>query len=429
MSHRFPDRPFAGEAGREEWAAALRAALLDPEAPHGAPLPSLDELAPQPPADAYADALEGALAAATAVAETADAEERRAAADHERIAALPPAERLAAVESDPRYHTWAFVEKLCEASFSAGFDQPQRGVELAELAVAASEATRRGAVRDDPALDADLAALAWAQLANAQRVASDLHAAGRALATARLRLAAGTGDPLPRARLLSFEASLAAAHSRHDESILLAERAARLYRRLGDAHGYGRTRLKQATFHAYVDDLETACDLLADALLHVDPESEPRVAFAAHVNRASYLDQLGRHDEVSEELAAAEQLATAPLDRVRWEWLAGRLAGHRGESKRAEEMLLAARDAFLERGVAYEFALVSLDLAMLFAEQGRAADMKRLAEEMLPIFTSREVAPAAQAALKVYYDAALAETAGQGLVREVTARVRRSRQG
>ena len=47
------------------------------------------------------------------------------------------------------------------------------------------------------------------------------------------------------------------------------------------------------------------------------------------------------------------------------------------------------------RVVGYVFALVSLDLAAVYAEQGRSADMKRLAEEMLPIFSSRDVAPAA----------------------------------
>lgn len=426
MTQRDPlDRWLDGEATREETTAAVRAVLLDPEADHDAPLPSLDELAPRLSADAYAGPLESALAGAEAFAREADAEERRVATDRERILALPQTERLSAVESDPRCHNWAFVESLCEESLAACFDEPQRGTELAELAVAAAEAMRRDPENDSPRLTADLAALAWAQLANARRVTSDLHAAGHAFATASQRLDAGTGDALPRARLLSFKASLAADRQQYSEAIALAERAAHLYRRLGDSHAYGRTRIKQATFQAYADELESACDLLAGALLDVDPGSEPRLALAAHLNRASYLDQLDRHDEAVVELAAAEPLASAALDRVRWEWLAGRVAGHLGQPERAETLLTAARDAFMEHGVGYDFALVSLDLAALYAEQGRSGDMKRLAEEMLPIFTSREVAPAARAALKVYCEAAVTETAGKRLVHEVLTRLRK----
>jgi hypothetical protein len=51
--------------------------------------------------------------------------------------------------------------------------------------------------------------------------------------------------------------------------------------------------------------------------------------------------------------------------------------------------------------------------------------MKRLAEEMLPLFTSRQVEPEARAALKLYCDAARAETAGRALVEEVAERLRR----
>ena len=66
---------------------------------------------------------------------------------------------------------------------------------------------------------------------------------------------------------------------------------------------------------------------------------------------------------------------------------------------------------------------MSLELAALYAEQGRAADQRRLAEEMVPLFAARDVHPEARAALTLYCDAARAETASAALIREVAGRV------
>jgi hypothetical protein len=49
---------------------------------------------------------------------------------------------------------------------------------------------------------------------------------------------------------------------------------------------------------------------------------------------------------------------------------------------------MAARDGFLTEDIPYETALVSLDLAQLYAEQGRTAELKRLSAELVPIFAS-----------------------------------------
>ena len=53
--------------------------------------------------------------------------------------------------------------------------------------------------------------------------------------------------------------------------------------------------------------------------------------------------------------------------------------------------LTAARDGFLAEGIPYDTALVSLELAHLYAEQGRTEDLKRISAEMLPIFASRNI--------------------------------------
>ncbi|HEX2224834.1 MAG TPA: hypothetical protein VHN15_11570, partial [Thermoanaerobaculia bacterium] len=76
-----------------------------------------------------------------------------------------------------------------------------------------------------------------------------------------------------------------------------------------------------------------------------------------------------------------------------------------GQSLRAETVLRAARDGFQELDLPYDLALVSLELALLCAEQGRAAEARRIAAEMLPLFASRQIHREALAALRLWQEA------------------------
>ena len=76
---------------------------------------------------------------------------------------------------------------------------------------------------------------------------------------------------------------------------------------------------------------------------------------------------------------------------------------------------------FIEEGIPYDTALVSLDLALLYARQRRTADLKRLAEEMVPIFSAQDVHREATAALVLFQDAARREAVTAEMVREVAA--------
>jgi len=78
------------------------------------------------------------------------------------------------------------------------------------------------------------------------------------------------------------------------------------------------------------------------------------------------------------------------------------------------------RDELVASGLAYDAALAALDLAALYARAGRAAESKRLAAEMLPIFRSREVHREALAALVVFQRAAEMETVTLALVEEIS---------
>ena len=72
-------------------------------------------------------------------------------------------------------------------------------------------------------------------------------------------------------------------------------------------------------------------------------------------------------------------------------------------------------------------APLGLDLAAVNSQEHKTAEVKRLAEEMLPIFTSQQAHQEAIAALLFFRDAARKETATVSLIQEVADYLRRSR--
>jgi hypothetical protein len=110
----------------------------------------------------------------------------------------------------------------------------------------------------------------------------------------------------------------------------------------------------------------------------------------------------------------------------RRKWVKGKIVRGLGQSNQAESLFLAARDGFVAEGIPYDTALVSLELATLYAEQGRTADLKRLAEEMLPIFSSLHIHREALAALAFLRQAVEAERASLEVVSRVASYLRRA---
>jgi hypothetical protein len=90
----------------------------------------------------------------------------------------------------------------------------------------------------------------------------------------------------------------------------------------------------------------------------------------------------------------------------------------------------SAIQSLLAEETPYEVALVSLDLAALYAQQGRTEEMKRLAAGMMPVFSSLQIHREALAALTFWKQAVEAETSHERisqLVAGVAAFLKRSR--
>lgn len=387
-------------------------------------------LDPEDPSALYDPVFDRLLARATTEAQTIETERQSAALLAREIEAAL-GQRLDStlerqIDNEPRFHNRALAQTLRQRSFEAGLEQPERALRLARLALAV--ATR--ATRDVARLDADLLASAQAQLGNALRIVSRLHEAGEALAAASRHLDAGTGDPLARAQLLSFEASLAKDRSQLREGIARCRKAARLYRRVGDAHGEGKMLVQEADLHARRGELTSAIGCLDRALAAIDVEAEPRLGLVMLHNLTSYLDQQELYAQAAERLEQARALAEPlgrRLDLVRLRWLEGRIAGHLGQDELAETCWREAHATFVELGIPYDAALVMLELAALLVCQGRHAEVRALVEEMVSVFEAEELHGEAQTALKVLGDALRARTAGLELIRQVGERLEKAR--
>lgn len=413
ISPELSERFLRGRSSRAENADVVRALLMEPS-PAGA-----GAFASPPPADEadLAAAFERGLGRVAGEEDRFEAQRARAAkvaGELERQLAERPLEELAdVIRQQDRFHLWALSETLRLRSFDSGLEDPERAASLARLALwAAEQAADDGAVSR---LDEDLLGAAWAQLGNALRITSDLQAAENAFTAAHEHLDRGTSDPLDRARLLSFEASLANDRGRYRDGIARCHKAVRLFRRAGDGHGQGRVLILEANLHVNAGDMATAIRCLDLAAARIDPAREPRLALVVLHNLASYLDQQDRHDEAWQRLEQARRHARRlgrRMDLLRLAWLEGRIAFHRGDTAHAEKCWNDTRAAFVELGVAYDAALVSLELAGLLARQSRREELHRLVEEMVPIFRSRSLHREVQTALLLFRDAVRDQAAG-----------------
>jgi tetratricopeptide (TPR) repeat protein len=333
----------------------------------------------------------------------------------------PQARRRILLENSSRYCIWAVADRALDDSQKQIAHDPERALGLAELGL--DVAQRLNPLETGQHIVHDIQGRAWGTLANARRVLSDLRGAEAAFHKAEEALAAGTGDPLEEARYHSLLSTLRSDQRRFDESLTLIRRAARTYRYLGEDHLLGRTLVMEGTTLGNAGDTERAIQVLERAIPLLDESSEPRVGLAARHNIVRYLRLAGRIQEALELLRDIRPIYRRLGNRqdiIRLRWAEGELARDLNQPLLAENAFLEVRKDFIEGGVGFDAALVSMDLALLFLEQGRYHEVQRLALEMKPIFESRDIHREAVAALLVFCHATERKRLTAGLVREIS---------
>ena len=339
-----------------------------------------------------------------------------------------PEKREMLLRNHCRFQTWGLLELLAEQSHEARLDAPAEGEELGHLALVLADSLDTvyyGAERIE-----DLRARIWGQIANHRRAMSDLLGAEEAFSKAFAYLQTGTADVMERAVLLDLRASLLRDQRRFPEAERLLERARRIFLQIGEKQRAGRSLVKLSSLHEQAGTPERAIPALTEALKLIDPERDPRLLLATRHNLITNLAEAGRFMEAHGLFIQSRPFYARFTDgwtQNRRRWIEGRIARGLGQSAEAEALLRAARDGFLAEDAAYDTALVCLDLALIYAEQERTVELRRIAEEMIPIFQSRQIHREALAALSLWAGAVREERASRELVVQVASYLKRAR--
>lgn len=325
-------------------------------------------------------------------------DQRHAHAEHQalvaRLEALPASEREERVRNDAAFASTDLSAAFVERSHQARWRDAEEMLANARLAVAAAEAAavRAGAGgREQNAQLNDCLARAWSQLGTAHRVRSEPLKAEDAFAVACHHLEEGSGDHVLRARLYRQLASLRRLRRQFQEAFELLQRAAAIYRDLGDRVEEAATLITQSIIQIAAGDPEGAVLSLRPCLEVLDPAVHPDLTQAATINLVRCYIDLGQPEQADELWRDGAPLFAASDDALallRWRWARGMIDRELGALAAAEESLQAVREGFLARGLAMESAVVSLDLATVHLGLGDVAAAARLVSDALPIFQS-----------------------------------------
>jgi tetratricopeptide (TPR) repeat protein len=331
------------------------------------------------------------------------------------LAGHPPERRRPLLDAIPERKTAALCALVCEESEKAAAHEASQAAELSDFALWIA-----GGVEGDEAPLAQ--GYAWAFVGNARRVqGKSFPAADEAFRRSQPLWREGPAGPsaFDPSRVLDLEASLRQAQRRIPEALALLERALAVAPNMASS---ARILIKRAKTLEETGDYAAAVATLGVAEPLVEAAGEPQLRFAHRFNLAENLLHVGRHAEAEPMLgqvrALAHQLGNA-LSLVRLGWLEGRVAAGLGKREEAIEAFTKARGEFASRHIAYDMALVSLELAELYAAEGRMDAVRSLARHMAGVFTDQGVHAEAKKALAFFRRAAEREAVTPQLARRV----------
>jgi tetratricopeptide (TPR) repeat protein len=381
----------------------LASAVLAPEPLPAKPLPLLSESSSE-----YDVPLLKAFAAAREYASTAA----------RTLEAPAPGSRLPL--------DWRRCEALLELCRNLRYSDREKLTLSASLAVTLAE--RAQASEGEVSALADLQARAWAELGNAYRAADDMGAAEAALGHALERSGQGSGDPLLLARLMEMTAALCTDQRRFSEARRLLDLAEAVYQHEGDTQAGARTLISKGVSAIYSLDSEQAIGFLSEGMRRIDPQQDPKLALVAVHGLLWCLVECGRAAEARKLLGESYPLYEAHgqhFDQLKRVWLEGRIATQLGEDESAERAFQQVGEGYREADLAYDFALVSLDLAALWVGQKRTPEVRGLVDEVITILRARNIQREALGALLMLRKAIDADQATAALLQTVAAQLAR----
>ncbi len=320
----------------------------------------------------------------------------------------------------------ALFDVLREISRQEGRRDRKRGVLIARLALYSLEG--REEVFGERIHD--LRALAHAWLGNAYRLALDFSAANAEFerAEAEWRVPRRGKDISVKARIRDLEASLRIFQRSYKDALRLSEHARELYELLGDVRGEVRVLLQQAAINLYTDNSDTALTALETAtnLFNGEEDGDGHLAFVLKSCLTNVLAKAARYsaaDQALKQCKACCKRLDHPLGVLKAQWLDATIKHHTGDLASAEHLYVAARIGYSEAEEFNSFAIISLDLAILYAEQDRWAETWDLSAEAVPILLARELHEETLAAIRLLAQSVETGHVAASLLREVRDRL------
>jgi tetratricopeptide (TPR) repeat protein/DNA-binding XRE family transcriptional regulator len=352
------------------------------------------------------------------------AEQRAAQALWSRIKPLSHTEQAEALRSAPSEAQRAVCDLLCKESQRLCEEDPGKATMLCELALVAADLAEGG-----EGMRSKLRGLAWAHLGNSLRARGDLEGAEGAFASADEFWKVGDGmtDGIEEGIIFALKASLRRAQRQFDEAKHLLERAWLL---ASDPTFRVQVMVSKAKLLEEMGDLDEAAALLRQVKETASPEIEARLLLRIWHNLSDTLSKLERFEEAVALLPQTRAYllkAGGELNRARLMWTEGRIAAGLGDVEEGIALLSRVRGEFASRDMAYDMALVSLEIAVLYAGLGRTEQVKTLARHMTPIFQAHAIHREAIAALTLFRKAAEQEEVTVEFAYEVLSYLRKAR--
>ena len=338
----------------------------------------------------------------------------------ERIRRLPPEDELPAMREHLATACREVFDLLCERSRVEGRRSRQRGVRLAARALEWLELCASVLGDELPGLKA----LGWARLGNAQRLALDFTTAEASFRRSEFAWSGphGVRDRRIEGEILFLKAAFRAIQHRFGEAKELARHAIERLQPDPCPRLLSETLIVRGSIAFAEGEPEASIVDFRRAMELVVP-GDGRLRLTACHNLAAAYIEAGRFPDAAEMLPLARQLCSTygeSLERFQLRWVEGRVMLGLGRTTLAEDYFLAAHAGFGAAGETGHAAVVAVELALIYCEQGRP-ETARYAAEAIPLLDGFKIRSEALAARRLLAESVARERLTPEILREVRA--------
>jgi tetratricopeptide (TPR) repeat protein len=231
-------------------------------------------------------------------------------------------------------------------------------------------------------------------------------------------------DPVAKAHLCWLEGSFRKDLFQLPRSESLLGKSVLLYSVFDRYREASRARLTLGLTLFYSDRPLAAIDETLAALALLDPRFDEQLCLMGRFNVTLYEAESGRPKQAAQRLKA--DLATYQRACSSWpslalqiHWLAGKIHRELGSWEEAMTHFLRAREGFSKSGNRFDALLVCLDLSISYLKLGHHREVLELSQAMIHSYAADGLHTEAMAALRLFDEAARANTINLPMVRNI----------